>query len=302
MKSSALIGPMAICLSFGLAAPLSAATPPATDATAGATPAAKAPSAASAMTGDAAAVRPAAACLADLRSFSGKMGHDGYWLGGSEYGYGYPMGGYGYGYNYPIGAYPASGGYSNARPGYEVRTLLASAKVLAQQGQQQPCETVLGTARTLYGRYVTQMQSRGISTYSGPNWHQQEIAAALPVTDQKTAFRSDQLLDTDVLSLAGESLGSIHDIIMSPETGKIAYLVVARGGLFGIDQKYVPVPWGDFKATPDTAVLVLNTTKATLQAAPQVSDDKFAVKGQFEQESKQVDDYWKTQLASKASN
>ncbi len=295
MKRSTLINPMAICLSFGLAAPVYAAPSPATDTTPGATSVAKTPGAAS-------AVQPAKTCLADLRSFSGKMGKDGYWLGGSDNGYGYPMGGYGYGYNYPVGAYPASGGYSNARPGYEVRNLLASAKILAQQGQQQPCENILATARTLYGRYVTQMHSRGISTYKGPNWQQQQIATALPVTDQKAAFRSDQLLETDVLSPGGESLGSVHDIVMSPETGTIAYLVIARGGFFGIDQKYVPVPWGDFKATPNVGVLVLNTTKTALEAAPQVSDDKFAAKGQFEQESKQVDAYWKTELASKVRN
>ena len=80
------------------------------------------------------------------------------------------------------------------------------------------------------------------------------------------------------------------------------YLVITRGGLFGIDEKIVSVPWNAFKATPNACVPVLNTTKAVLQAVPQVSDDKFAAKGQFEQESQTVDAYWKLQLASKDSN
>jgi hypothetical protein len=89
-----------------------------------------------------AAPTPATACLNDLRAFSGKMQQEGYWLGGSAYGYGYPMGEYGYGYGYPMGNDRAGheGGYHNTRPGYEVRNLMIAANILAQNGQQQACE------------------------------------------------------------------------------------------------------------------------------------------------------------------
>lgn len=302
MKRSTLVSSVAICLSFGLSAPLSAAQATDTDTPSDATSAAKTPGDAPTTAKNATAIQPAQACLTDLRSFSGKMDKDGYWLGGSDYGYGYPMGGSGYGYGYPMGAYPASAGYSNVRPGYEVRTLIASANILARHGQQQACEDILATTRTIYQRYATEMHSRDIAMNDGPNWQRQQIAAAQPVTAANTAFRSDQLLDSGVLSPQDKLLGAVHDIIMSPQSGKIAYLVIARGGLFGIDEKFVPVPWDAFKATPNASVLVLNTTKAVLQAAPQVSDDKFGANGQFEQESKKVDAYWKLQLVSKDSN
>ena len=183
-----------------------------------------------------------------------------------------------------------------------MRALIASANILAQHGQQQPCEDILATTRTIYQSYVTQMHDRGVSMADGPNWRRQQIAAAQPVIGQTAAFRSDQLVDTTVLSPQDELLGTVHDIVMSPQSGKIAYLVIARGGLFGIDEKFVRVPWADFKATRGVSVLELNMTTAVLQAAPQVSDDKFGAKGQFEQESQKVDAYWKMQLASKDSN
>ena len=169
---------------------------------------AKTPRDASSATKDVTAAQPAEACLTDMRKLSAKMDKDGYWLGASDYGYGYPMGGYGYGYGDTMGSHPASIGYSNARPGYEVRTLIASANILAQHGQQQPCEDILATARTIYQRYASEMQSRGVTMDNGTTWQRQQIAAAQPVTVANTAFRSDQLLDSDVLSPQDNSLGS----------------------------------------------------------------------------------------------
>ena len=131
-----------------------------------------------------------------------------------------------------------------------------------------------------------------------PDWRRQQIAAAVSVTDKTTAFRSDQLLDTDVRSPQDQGLGSVHDLIMDPKTGKIAYLVVARGGVFGFDRKYVPVPWDDFKITRNASLLVLDATKAAMESAPEVTDNQFTTTGQFDQESQKVDAYWRTHLAS----
>jgi hypothetical protein len=76
------------------------------------------------------------------------MEKDGRWLGGSGYGYGYPMAGYGY----PMERNPAetTTAYLDARPGYDVRMLVAAANILARHGEQQSCERVLATTRKIY--------------------------------------------------------------------------------------------------------------------------------------------------------
>jgi hypothetical protein len=81
--------------------------------------------------------KPAEKCLADLRAFDSEMQKDGYWLSGSGYGYGYPMMGYGFGYTYPMngGSMATQTGYRSVRPGYDVRTLVAAANILARSGQ-----------------------------------------------------------------------------------------------------------------------------------------------------------------------
>jgi sporulation protein YlmC with PRC-barrel domain len=243
-------------------------------------------------------------CLGDLHAFDNQMEKDGYWLVGSGYGYGYPVSGSGFGYGYPMTGYlPATAtGYQNARPGYEIRILVASAHVLARHGQQQPCEDVLATTREIYKTYVADLHNEGMKRVDMPGWRQQQIAAALPVTSNNAAFRSDQLLGTDVRTPKNEALGSVNDIVMSPQTGKIAYLVIAEGGIFGIDEKYVPVPWEDFKAGPNVNLLVLDTNKAAIKAAPQVSHDQFTTAGHFDQVSQKVDAYWKSHLSDNGQN
>jgi sporulation protein YlmC with PRC-barrel domain len=294
MKRPILAGSMAACFCLGLAVPLFAAEPAATGAV---TP----PSAAEK---NASAIKPAQQCLSDLRAFDSQMRKDGYWLGGSGYGYGYPIDGSGFGYGYPIsGGLAATGtGYRDARPGYEVRILVAAANILARHGQQQPCEDVLATTRDTYKLYLADMHSGGVSMANVPSWQQLQIAAATPVIGGNASFRSDQLLGTEVYSAQNEALGSVDDLVMSPKTGKIAYLVIARGGIFGIDEKYVPVPWADFKATPNVNLLVLDTTKSAMDTALRVSNDQFATAGQFDQESQKVDAYWKTHASSKDNN
>ena len=299
MKRFHLISSVATCICLGLGA--SAAV-----AQTAVTPAAKAPPPVAQKVN---ASKPAAACLKDVRAFEEEMYKDGYWLGGPGRGYGYPLGGYGYGYDRPIAAgSPAAVGspagrppvYQNARPGYEIHILMASANILAQNGQQQPCEDVLTTTRAIYKTYAADLHGSGMMAADGPGWEQQQIKSALPVADQKTAFRSDQLIDTDVSNAKNENLGSVHDLVMDPKTGKIAYLVIGRGGVFGFDETFVPVPWDDFKTTPNVGLLVLDTTKSAMDAAPTVTREKFSEPGQFDQESQKVDAYWKTALTNKA--
>lgn len=250
---------------------------------------------------------PAEKCMGDLRSFDGQMQKDGYWLSESGSGYGYPM----YGYAGERGMRPEGGkaaasttekadasiakagtDYRRARPGFEVRNLIMSANILARNGQQTACENLLSATRTIYKGYTEDLRNGKVPRADVTDWKRQQIAAAKPVTDSQSVFRSDQLIGIDVVSQDNKDLGSVNDIVLSPRTSKIAYLVIGRGGVFGIDEKYVPVPWKYFKSAADTNLLVLDTNKSVMDGAPQVDEGQFSPHGDFAQQSQKVDAYW----------
>jgi sporulation protein YlmC with PRC-barrel domain len=246
------------------------------------------------------AAQPARACVTDLTAFDGQLQKDGYWLHGSGYGYGYPMYGYGdtYGAERPAGARSTeTTGYLRGRPGYEVRTLLAAANIQAQRGDQVACESSLSSARQIYSTYAEDLRNGKVPKVDLPSWRRQQIAAAVAVTGDNAAFRSDQLVGAAVVNPQGDALGSVDDIVISPQSGKIAYLVIGRGGIFGIDEKYVPIPWEDFKAAPGNKLLVLATAKATMDAAPQVKENQNLRADGFAAESLKVNAYWVAHLA-----
>ena len=298
MPRSLHLSPIATCLYFALMGPLLAA--PTANANATPTPA----------TGsDAAPVKSADACRNDLKTFSQQMAKDGYWVAGEGYSLGYPVGAAGEGMDgmatseSAIQAREASVGSGNydGRPGYEVRVLMGAANILARHGQQQPCEDVLTEARKVYKVYLSNLQREGVTLVDTPQWRQRQIAAAVPVMGSNVTFRSDELLGVEVRSPDGVALGSVDDLALNPETGKLGYLVIARGGFFGFDETQVAIPWDDFKATPNASLLVLDTTKRVLDAAPHVGKIAFTVGASADSDSQKVDAYWKANQPTKTS-
>jgi sporulation protein YlmC with PRC-barrel domain len=248
-----------------------------------------------------AATKPAQKCMSDLTAFDSQLQKDGYWLHGSGYGYGYPMSDFGYagGKEHLTTSSPTkTSAYWRARPGYEVRNLLASANILAKHGDQQTCESLLKSARNIYSTYATNLRSGKVPLVDVQAWRLQQIDTAVAVNDSNITFRSDQLVGAGVVNPQNDDLGSVDDIVIDPQSGKIAYLVIARGGIFGFGQNYVPVPWLDFKATPRNRLMVLATTKAVMEAAPQVKEDKSFQQDEFTAQSQKVNSYWAAKLTN----
>lgn len=83
-------------------------------------------------------------------------------------------------------------------------------------------------------------------------------------------FRASTLTGMTVYNARGEEVGSIHELVINVEKGKVEYAALAVGGFLGIGEKLFAVPWNLFRmgVDDDRRYFVLDVDKAKLEQAP----------------------------------
>jgi sporulation protein YlmC with PRC-barrel domain len=68
-----------------------------------------------------------------------------------------------------------------------------------------------------------------------------ERSSAVP--DETVLTRASHIMNAKVVSPQGETLGRVHDIVLTPDLNGISYVVVSRGGIIGIGSTLHAIPW-----------------------------------------------------------
>jgi hypothetical protein len=83
-----------------------------------------------------------------------------------------------------------------------------------------------------------------------------------------TLIAAEKVNGTNVYNLAGDTLGSIDDIMIDKVSGRAIYAVMSFGGFLGIGEKFHPLPWGTLKYDARKGGYVVNLDKKVLEDAP----------------------------------
>ena len=84
-----------------------------------------------------------------------------------------------------------------------------------------------------------------------------------------------QTIDADtVINLQDEDLGKLEHIMLDVPSGRISYAVLACGGVFGIGEKLVVVPWGALTLDAERKCFVLDIDRAGLENSPGFLKDR----------------------------
>lgn len=107
----------------------------------------------------------------------------------------------------------------------------------------------------------------GMDNTSGPG---PEVMAASTLAGDK------------VVNAEGEELGKITDIMLDVPSGKIAYAVLAFGGVLGIGDKLFAVPWQALTLDSENKDFILDVDKNRLESAPGFDKDHWPSMAQDE--------------------
>jgi sporulation protein YlmC with PRC-barrel domain len=79
---------------------------------------------------------------------------------------------------------------------------------------------------------------------------------------------SDRVEGTPVINRDGERLGTIRNFMVGKRDGKVRYAVMSFGGLFGLGERYYPLPWEALSHDNDRGGYVVDLDKERLENAP----------------------------------
>ena len=71
---------------------------------------------------------------------------------------------------------------------------------------------------------------------------------------------------SDVKKADGQKIGDVRDLVVALDTGRIAYTIVAYGGILGLGERYAAVPENAITLEPAQGVARLDVSKTTLHA------------------------------------
>ena len=77
----------------------------------------------------------------------------------------------------------------------------------------------------------------------------------------------------DVYDPRGEQLGSIKELMLDIENGKVCYAVLSFGGFLSLGEKLFAVPWSALKVDTENKRFIMDTTEERMKNAPGFDSD-----------------------------
>jgi len=105
----------------------------------------------------------------------------------------------------------------------------------------------------------------------------------MPTTSGHTrAILASKVKGTSVYNTSGDKIGHVEDIVLDKKSDHIMFAALGFGGVFGMGEKYAPVPWSVLDYQPDKGGYVVSMSNDMIKKAPAYDlDDLTKADGEF---------------------
>ncbi|MBA2491048.1 MAG: PRC-barrel domain-containing protein [Gammaproteobacteria bacterium] len=161
------------------------------------------------------------------------------------------------------------GPYPNALK-TELRQLRDAALVFYQRGREAECAAIADGMDELLDDVAQKIETRRELSQRLAYLH-----SARPVSKIEKILKAEDVVGAEVVNLKDQPLGSIENIALNPDTGQIAYVAISAGGVMGLGEKLVAVPWKDLRVPADREIFVLDRSQAALEQMRGFDEDRW---------------------------
>ena len=95
-------------------------------------------------------------------------------------------------------------------------------------------------------------------------------------------LQASTVIGKRIVNRAGEPLGSLKELVIDMEDGRIAYVVLSFGGILGLGDKMFAIPWEALILNPKDQTFILDVEKEVLKEAPGFDKDHWPDDAQYE--------------------
>ena len=86
--------------------------------------------------------------------------------------------------------------------------------------------------------------------------------------------RMSELMGMEVKSRDGKAIGTVSDIVVN-DRGQANYLIISYGGILGLGEDLVPIPWQAVNISRKSGDLMVNVDPDVLEKAPNFADNEW---------------------------
>jgi sporulation protein YlmC with PRC-barrel domain len=102
------------------------------------------------------------------------------------------------------------------------------------------------------------------------------------MNEHPQVLQATAVIGNTVVNPAGEQLGSLKELVIDLEDGRVAYAVLSFGGFMGRGDKLFAIPWEALVLNPKDHTFTLDVEKEVLKEAPGFDKDRWPDNATYE--------------------